>query len=55
MAKFQREQEDDAHVMPESDEINDFDKLIGAEVILPKDGIEMQAGHVVGRVCDKHV
>ena len=31
---------------------SDFDKMIGAEVILPRNGIDMQSGRVVRRVCD---
>ena len=40
------------HQVPETDEIADLDRLIGAEVILPQDGTTMQAGRVVGRVLD---
>ena len=39
--------------IPEAEEIPDLDLLIGAEVILPQNGVNMQAGKVVGRVLSK--
>ena len=41
-----------AHQMPEADDVPDLDRLIGAEVVLPQDGVRMQSGKVVGRVTD---
>ena len=41
-----------AHQMPEADDVPDLDRLIGAEVILPQNGVSMQSGKVVGRVTD---
>ena len=41
------------HQMPEIDEVPDLDRLIGAEVVLPKDGTAMKAGKVIGRALDK--
>lgn len=44
--------EDKGHELPEADEISDLDRLIGAEVVLPKSGTEVCAGKVIGRVLD---
>mmetsp|Transcript_9776 Transcript_9776/g.13821 ORF Transcript_9776/g.13821 Transcript_9776/m.13821 type:complete len:222 (+) Transcript_9776:32-697(+) len=41
------------HEMPEVDDLEDLDKLVGAEVVLPQNGIEMRAAHVLGRVTDR--
>ena len=30
------------HQMPDVDEVPDLDRLIGAEVVLPQDGVKMQ-------------
>ena len=39
--------------MPESDDIPDLDRYIGAEVLLNSQGKEKQVGRVVGRLLDK--
>ena len=47
---------DDPNV-PEADDvsdINDFDELLGAEVLLPQDGEHMQSATVVKRVLDEN-
>ena len=35
--------------MPEVDDINDWDKYVGAEVLLANEGVERQAGTVISR------
>ena len=43
--------------IPEADEVsdvNDFDELLGAEVLLPQDGEHMRSATVVKRVLDKN-
>ena len=42
------------HVMPDADDIPDLDRMIGAEVVLPKDGTNRQTGKVIGRVLDEN-
>ena len=39
--------------MPEVDDLEDLDKLVGAEVILPQNGTDMKSGKVIGRVTDR--
>eukprot|EP00559_Dactyliosolen_fragilissimus_P004831 CAMPEP_0184867570 /NCGR_PEP_ID=MMETSP0580-20130426/27059_1 /TAXON_ID=1118495 /ORGANISM="Dactyliosolen fragilissimus" /LENGTH=87 /DNA_ID=CAMNT_0027367931 /DNA_START=953 /DNA_END=1217 /DNA_ORIENTATION=- len=41
------------HVMGGIDNVPDLDRYVGAEVILPKDGVKMQASKVIGRVTNK--
>ena len=40
--------------MPEADSIEDYDKFIESEVLLPKNGVEMSSAKVVSRSKDKH-
>ena len=40
--------EGEEHQMPETDEVPDLDRMIGLEVVLPKDDVDMQAGQVIG-------
>ena len=42
----------DEHEMPEVDELEDLDKLIGTEVTLPQNGTDLMSGKVIGRVTD---
>ena len=39
--------------MPEVDELEDLDRMLGMELMLPQDGIDMRTGRVIGRVTDR--
>ena len=50
---YEDDDKGEEHQMPEVDELEDLDKLIGAEVVLPHNGTDMQSGKVIGRLTDR--
>ena len=50
---YEDDDKGEEHQMPEVDELEDLDKLIGAELILPQNGTEMKSGKVIGRLTDR--